>query len=251
MRNTLNSIINNYLVILIIISIPVLLYAQENKPEISKSNLKIFVQYRLAKSNLLKNDNIDVVINDNKITLSGTVPTLFDKEEAGREAHSVDENYVIVNNIGVESKAVDDSTLAKEVMNKIQSDVFYGVFDWLTVNCENGIVTLEGWVHYPWLKNQYESEVKKIPGVQSVSNNIKLTFGPGELGFKAARLIYNDPMFWGLQYSSNPAIHIIVNNGAVLLFGQVNSDAEKDLAENIISFQTDAVSVQNDLSIKE
>lgn len=57
-------------------------------------------------------------------------------------------------------------------------------------------------------------------------------------------------MFWGLQYFSNPPIHIIVNNGAVLLFGKVDSDSEKNLAETIVNFHTDATSVENDLQVK-
>jgi osmotically-inducible protein OsmY len=249
MRNTLKSIVKNYMILLIILSFPVLLYAQQKPQGNSNNNLKIFVQYKLAKADLLNNNNINVEISGNKIILSGKVPTIFDKEEAEREAHSVDENYVIVNNILVKNKAVNDSTLTKEVMDKIQSNVFYGVFDWLTVNSNDGTVTLGGWVHWPWLKNQYETEVKKIPGVKSVINNIHNTFGPGELGFRAARLIYNDPSFWGLQYSLNPPIHIIVNNGSVFLFGDVNSNAEKYLVENLINFHTDAISVENDLKV--
>ena len=164
-------------------------------------------------------------------------------------AHSVDENYAIVNNIGIESNSVEDSVLTKNILSKIHSNIFYGVFDWLTVSSDSGVVTLGGWVHLPWLKNQYESEVEKVAGVKSVVNKIRYTFGPGELGYRAARLIYNDPMFWGRQYSSNPPIHIIVNNGSVFLFGDVNSRVEKRWAETVISFHTDAISVENDLKV--
>ena len=250
MSNKLNSVIRHYLIIFIILSIPVSLsFAQESNPGISKSNLKIFVQYRLAKAALLKDNNINVEVGDNQIILSGIVPTIYDKDQAGRVAHSVAEDYVIVNNIQVNNEAIEDSTLTKEVLNKIRSNIFYGVFDWLTVNSDNGVVTLGGWVHLPWLKNQFESEVEKVPGVKNVINKIQFTFGPGELGYRAARLIYNDPMFWGQQYSSNPPIHIIVDNGSVYLFGDVNSAVEKDWAENIISFRTDAITVNNDLKV--
>ncbi len=56
--------------------------AQDNGQPFSKSNLKIFIQYKLAKAKLLINDNIKVDINDNKIILSGTVPTIYDKNQA-------------------------------------------------------------------------------------------------------------------------------------------------------------------------
>ena len=240
----------SYIMIVLVLSIPLSIsLAQESGPQLSKSNLKIFVQYRLAKADLLIDNNISVDINGNQIVLTGTVPTIYDKDEAGRVAHSVDENYAIVNNIDVESNSVEDSVLTKEVLSKIHSNIFYGVFDWLTVSSDNGVVTLGGWVHLPWLKKQFESEVEKVPGVKRVVNKMQYTFGPGELGYRAARLIYNDPMFWGQQYSPNPPIHIIVNNGSVFLFGDVNTEVEKSWAENIINFHTDAISVENDLKV--
>lgn len=250
MRNKMKSIINPFLVIFILIIIPASLsLAQESGSKLTTSNLKISVQYKLIKADLLKNDNINVEVNDNSIILSGAVPTLYDKNEAEQVAQSVDQNYVVINKIEIENKSIEDTTLTKEVLNKIHSNIFYGVFDWLTINSDNGIVTLGGWVHLPWLKNQFATEVEKVPGVKSIVNKIQSTFGPGELGYRAARLIYNDPMFWGLQYSSDPPIHIIVNNGSIFLFGNVYSAVEKSWAENVIRFQTDAISVENDLKV--
>jgi osmotically-inducible protein OsmY len=251
MKGIVKLIIKNYLLILIIVSVSAgLSFAQESGQEVSKSNLKIFVQYRLAKADLLKNNNIQVDINGNKIILSGEVPTIFDKNQAEVEAHSVDENYLIVNNINVQAPSVADSNLTQQILNKIHNNVFYGIFDWFTVKSNNGVVTLDGWVHLPWLKNQYQTEVEKVPGVKKIVNNIQNTFGPGETGYRAARLIYNDPMFWGMQYFANPPIHIIVNNGKVFLFGTVSSEAQRAWAQNIVTFYTDAFSVNNHLQIK-
>ncbi len=165
MKSIVKLIIKNYLVLLIIISVSTgLSFAQENGQEISKSNLKIFVQYRLAKADLLKNDNIQVEINGNKIILSGEVPTIFDKNQSEVEAHSVDESYLIVNNINVEAPSVVDSNLTQQILGKIHNNVFYGIFDWFTVKSNNGVVTLDGWVHLPWLKNQYQTEIEKVLG---------------------------------------------------------------------------------------
>lgn len=226
-------------------------FAQDSGQSLSKSNLKIFVQYKLAKAKLLTNDNIKVDIDDNKIILSGTVPTIYAKNQAETETRSVDENYLVINNLKVESQTTSDLELTNQILKKIQSNAFYSVFDWLTVSSNNGVVTLEGWVHLPWLKDQFQSEIEKISGVKSVINKVQNTFGPGEIGFRAARLIYNDPMFWGTQYSVNPPIHIIVNNATVYLYGTVNSEAEKNWAANIISFKTDAFSVENYLEVRK
>ena len=222
-------------------------YAQDSEQQMSKSNLKIFVEYKLVKEHLLTNDNINVEVIGNRIILSGIVPTFYDKHQAEEEAHSVDENYIIVNKLNVQNLDVTDSALTSIILDKIQSNLFYGVFDWITVSTINGIVTLDGWVHLPWLKSQFQTEVEKIPGVKNVNDEIQNTFGPGELGFRAARLIYNDPMFYGYQYSQNPPIHIIVNNGKVILEGHVNSEVQRIWAANIINYRTDSFSVENNL----
>ena len=241
MKTTVESIIKNLFLLLLSIG----LFAQNDGQVMSKNNLKIFVQYKLIKKNLLTNDNIQVDVTGNQIILSGTVPTLYDKNEAEEEAHSVDENYI------VERPDIADSVLTKTVLDKIQSNLFYGVFDWINASSDNGVVTLKGWVHLPWLKTQFQNEVAKISGVESINNEIKNTFGPGEIGIRAARLIYNDPMFWGMQYFANPPIHIIVNNGSVILEGNVNSQVQSSWAENLVRFRTDAFSVENDLKVQE
>lgn len=223
--------------------------AQINE-QMSKSNLKIFVQYNLAKNKILTNDNIKVDVEGNNIILTGTVPTLYAKNQAASEASSVDAKYTIVNNLKVEAPIVEDKNLVDEVSNKIHSNLFYGVYDWVTVSANNGVVTLKGWVHLPWLKSQFQTEAEKVTGVKAVDNKIENTFGPGEIGVRAARLIYNDPMFEGMQYFSDPPIHIIVNNGSVILEGTVNSEAQSSWAENLVRFKTDAFSVENNLRVK-
>ena len=252
MKTTVESIIKNLFLLLLSIGLfTTLSFAQNDGQVMSKNNLKIFVQYKLIKKNLLTNDNIQVDVTGNQIILSGTVPTLYDKNEAEVEAHSVDENYIVVNNLTVERPDIADSVLTKTVLDKIQSNLFYGVFDWINASSDNGVVTLKGWVHLPWLKTQFQNEVAKISGVESINNEIKNTFGPGEIGIRAARLIYNDPMFWGMQYFANPPIHIIVNNSSVILEGNVNSQVQSSWAENLVRFRTDAFSVENDLKVQE
>ena len=250
MKTTVESIIKYFFILILSVGLfTSLSFAQDNGHVMSKNNLKIFVQYRLIQKNLLTNDNINVDVTGNQIILSGVVPTLYDKQEAGEEAQSVDENYVVVNNLKTQNPNIADSVLTKTVLDKIQSNLFYGIFDWMTVSSNNGVVTLKGWVHQPWLKNQFQTEVEKIPGVKSVKNEIQNTFGPGYIGIRAARIIYNDPVFWGMQYFSNPPIHIIVNNGTVILEGTVTSQALSSWAENIVRYRTDAFSVENNLQI--
>ena len=84
-----------------------------------------------------------------------------------------------------------------------------------------------------------------------IDNNLKNTFGPGEFGIRVARLIYNNPMFYGLQYEKNPPIHIIVNNGNVILEGNVKTETQRSVAENLVRYRTDAFSVENNLKVEK
>ena len=251
MKNANQSILKSITLILIVIALfSTYSLAQSVENASSPSNLKIFVQYKLIQDKLLTNDNIQVEVTGDKIILSGTVPSLFDRQQAEEDARSVDENYSIVNNLKLENTNIPDSVLISTIMDKIQSNLFYTVFDWLNVSSNNGVVTLKGWVHEPWLKNQYQTEIEKVPGVKMIDNNLKNTFGPGEFGIRVARLIYNNPMFYGLQYEKNPPIHIIVNNGNVILEGNVKTETQRSVAENLVRYRTAAFSVENNLQIK-
>jgi osmotically-inducible protein OsmY len=145
--------------------------------------------------------------------------------------------------------SINDTTLSRAVMQKIASSAFYGIFDWVTATANNGVVTLNGWVHLPWLTSQLQKIAEKEPGVKSVVNHIQKTFGPGETGVRAAQAIYNDPYFYGMGFEKNPPIHIIVNNDVILLEGIVDSEQEKDHAAFLCNNFTNAFKVQNNLLV--
>lgn len=240
-----------FLPVIILVNQPAL--AQNKSKQISNSNMKIFVEYRLAKEGLLNDGNINVDVNNKTITLTGTVPTLSNKHEAALEAKDVNDCYNVVNNLTLTASNVPDSVVVKKVLKKIYNNPFYGVFNWVTASDSNGVVTLAGWVSSPWNKTQFQKQAEKVVGVKEVKNIIKNTFGPGELGFRVARLIYNDPlsMYNGMQYYSNPPIHIIVENGTVILAGHVSSNVEINWASNTIYFRTNAINVENYLTVNK
>lgn len=223
--------------------------AKSSTQKIPNTTIKIFVQYRLAKEGILTNNNIHVKVKHNTITLEGKVPTLYKRSLAAKEAGDVEDSYSVINNIRVVAPDVPDSVVTKNVTNRIWSNVFYGIFDWVKVHDKNGIVTLDGWVHLPWYKTQFQTETEKVVGVKSVKNNIKITFGPGMIGRRAAWLIYNDPMYTGMEYLKDPPIHIIVNNGTVFLEGKVDSSGEAAWASNLVEFNTNAIRVKDYLQV--
>ncbi len=221
--------------------------AQENNE--SFKTIKIYVQYNLAKDGLLDENDISVDVDSNNLFLNGMVKTIADKNEAAEDAESVSADFSVINNLKIASTNLSPDEIVKDVMNNIYNNTFYGIFDYVTASYNNGVLTLSGYVHLPWFINTFQKEAEKVPGILEIKNEIKKTFGPGRIGIMAARYVYSDPAFQGYAFSVNPPIHIIVNNGSVLLFGKVNSEIESSMAANLIRFKTDAFDVINNLSI--
>ncbi len=224
------------------------LIAQNGTNNSSAKNVKIFVEYKLAKDNIL--DNISVNIKNNTILLTGAVPTISERNKAYKDAQSEAGGYTILNKLKISEVNIPSKEIVKNVLDRIRNNAFYGVFDWVDASDSNGIVYLTGWVHVPWYKEWYQKEAEKVAGVKEIKNEIQNTFGPGLIGYKAERLIYNDPSYEGMQYMANPPIHIIVNNDSIILEGKVRSDSESGWIETLLRFNTDAFNVNNYLAVR-
>ncbi len=219
------------------------------KGKMTDSMLETFIKYRLMKDNLLVNDNINVTVADSVITLSGTVATIREKDEAGKVTQQVEEDYKLVNSISIAKTNLTDTEMTEAVVKKIRNHVFYSIFDWVTVDINKGEVTLRGWVHLPWGYKQFVNEAERVPGVVKVNNEIQTEMGSDVTRVRAAQLIYNDLRFENYAYSVDPPIHIIVNGPDIILYGVVRSESDKSWAETILIFNTNVVQVVNNLVV--
>ena len=123
--------------------------------------------------------------------------------------------------------------LEKSVRHEILMYPNYTLWDDISYRVNNGNVELFGAVSQPYKKSDLQSIVQHIPGVQSVTNEIKvlpLSSFDDELRIRVARAIYRDPVLSRYALGSVPSIHVIVENGHVTLTGAVNSDMEKQVA---------------------
>ncbi len=144
-----------------------------------------------------------------------------------------------------------DSLITKEVQHKIRSNLFYTIFDWVTVKTQDGAVTLNGYVHLPWDKAFFEKITKEVEGVKSVTDKIEKVSGPDDLRYKAAEAIYSSPDFEKYAFMKDPPVHIIVISNRIILEGSVISPMEKSWADMLIQWHTDAFKVKNYLSIEK
>jgi hyperosmotically inducible protein len=144
-------------------------------------------------------------------------------------------------------------SLPDEVRHQLVMLPYYTVFDNLAYSVdENGVVTLSGEVRQPWLKSDAERTVKHIDGVTQVVDNIKvLPLSPMDNRIRAAeyRAIYGFGGLYRYAMGTNPAIHIIVDNGHVTLIGVVDNQADKNMANIRANGVPGVFSVTNDLRV--
>jgi len=126
-----------------------------------------------------------------------------------------------------------DPQLAAKVAHEVRMYSWYSIWDNINIRVENGGVELKGEVNQPYKKADLQRIVDRIPGVKSVSNDLKvLPLSPmdDQLRIQVARAIYRDSVLSRYGMQPVPPIHIIVDNGHVTLEGIVNTDMEKNIA---------------------
>jgi hyperosmotically inducible protein len=174
----------------------------------------------------------------------------------------------------------DTLRIAKEVQKRLASLTNYSVFDWITFGFHGKTVVLKGFASRPTLKSSAAKVLKNIEGVESVDNQIEVlpvsnnddriraavynriytqaslrkynanqgsvaqAMGPG--GRSVAMMaggITNDPP------RGFHAIHIIVKNGNVTLYGVVNNQSDAAIAYMQANSTPGVFSVDNDLIV--
>jgi hyperosmotically inducible protein len=155
----------------------------------------------------------------------------------------------------------DGMRIVQQVQKKLAGLTNYSVFDWLTFGFHGKTLVLKGYASRPILKSDAANAVKGIPGIDSVDNEIEVlpnspndnanqgslaqAMGPGGRRFAwMAGGITNDPPI-GFH-----AIHIIVKNGNVTLYGVVNNQMDSAIAGIQANSAPGAFSVDNDLIVQ-
>jgi osmotically-inducible protein OsmY len=155
--------------------------------------------------------------------------------DADKRVHKVKGVSAVRNNIEVAGPNVSDQELKAKLGEKLAYDrVGYGnVFDAITLNVQNGMVTLGGHAKdYPD-RDSALALASTYPGVKDVVDEIEVDpVSPmdWQTRMAVARAVYGFPSL--NKYAIDPVkpIRISVQNGNVELYGVVDSEADKDAA---------------------
>ena len=210
------------------------------------------VESKLDKSQF---KDVQVNVDANGIaTLTGAVSLYEFKSDADKKAHKVKGVTAVRNDIQVAGPATPDAQLQNSLAEKLAYDrVGYGnVFDAITLNVQNGVVTLGGHTHdYP-NRDSALALVSTTPGVRDVVDEINVDpVSPNDdrIRIEVARTVYGfGPL---TKYAADPAkpIRISVQGGNVALYGVVDSEADKDVAGVRANTVPGVFSVKNDLQV--
>ena len=136
---------------------------------------------------------------------------------------------------GVE-QARSDILISDDVYRSVNTYTRFTVFDDVSVDVQNGAVTLTGRVTMPFKKEEIARRAAGVDGVKTVRNDIGV-LPPSpfdeELRHKVARAIYGHAAFWRYAAMPNPPIHIVVEGGRVTLTGVVRSEMDRTLARSL------------------
>jgi osmotically-inducible protein OsmY len=199
--------------------------------------------------------NVQVSVDANGIaTLTGTVGLYEYKSDADKTVHKVKGVTAVRNDIEVAGATVPDSQLEKSLGEKLAYDrVGYGnVFDAITLQVQNGVVTLGGHAHNYPNRDSALGLVATTPGVKDVIDDISVDpVSPMDdrIRVEVARAIYSFPSLNRYAIDPEMPIRVSVQNGNVELYGMVDSEADKDAAFIRANGVSGVFSVKNYLQV--
>ena len=152
---------------------------------------------------------------------------------------------------GIHAQGPPTTAIEQQVYKKIVNLPRYSVFDSINYEVKGNTVILSGKVYSIGTKNDAASEVKHVPGVERVVNQIEqLPASPFDDRIRVSLLRQFERGGLGRYLSEmRPDMRIIVENGRVTLEGFVSSKSDRDRANIYASGVNGVFGVQNNLIV--
>jgi osmotically-inducible protein OsmY len=202
-------------------------------------------------------NRVHVKANDGVVTLTGTVQDRGQKVLAENTISSLPGVTRVDNQIAVGTQAPEhsDDWIALKIRGMLLVKANVSVTD-TKVAVQNGVVTLTGTADNTAQKELTEAYVRDIEGVQSVKNNIEVR-SAGEPARRSVGEVVDDSSITAqvkyalLTHRSTSALSTSVEtrDGDVVIRGEADSDAERDLVTKLARSIRGVKDVKNEMTV--
>jgi len=196
--------------------------------------------------------SVNVDVEDGKVVLRGTVPTLIARHFAAADALAVAGVHALDNQLTVRYPASVTAPSDEQIRSNVEN-----LLEWsspidaehVRVHVQKGTVELEGPVDALWKKSHAEEVLLQLTGVTAVEN--KLTVVPTKdasdetIAESLASALKRNPMI------NADAVDVRVANGVVRLTGAVPNWAARQVAYQSALHTFGAIGVDDQLVVAE
>jgi len=240
-------------VLILAIAFPISVWAQSGAVGTGRYDQQIQQDVTKVLQSKDKWKGITASTDDAIITLNGSAKLLIDKLDAAKKADKIEHVQGIRDHVQVEAN-VPDEQLRQQLGEKLRYDrVGYGIaFNAIALNVQNGVVTLNGDVRdYP-ARDSALAIAETTPGVKEVVDNINvLPTSPmdDDIRVRVARAIYGNGSLSKYALDPQKPIRIVVDKGHVTLYGVVDNQMDKQIAEQQAKSVPNVFSVDDKLMV--